>query len=187
MSATEVIKFWWVGDFRQTLPVVPRGTSVHETKTCLKSSLLWRNFAKINPKTNLCVNLYKDSNAADHSTEVLKIGDGLLKNDENKEIYFKDDFWNLIKSEIVLIDKVYPDISNTINKQDWLCERTLVAPMNDDATNINRKILSNISDESSTYSSVYSFMDEQKCTTYPIELLNSVEMSDVPKLYTGQD
>uniref|UniRef100_A0A8D8ZUH9 ATP-dependent DNA helicase n=1 Tax=Cacopsylla melanoneura TaxID=428564 RepID=A0A8D8ZUH9_9HEMI len=31
------------GDFRQTLPVVPRGTRADEIKACLKKSYLWPN------------------------------------------------------------------------------------------------------------------------------------------------
>ncbi|GBN53353.1 hypothetical protein AVEN_221601-1 [Araneus ventricosus] len=30
------------GDFRQTLPVIPRGTIADEIKACLKSSYLWK-------------------------------------------------------------------------------------------------------------------------------------------------
>lgn len=49
----------------------------------------------------MSVTLYNNSNAGCHSTE-------LLKNNKNQEIYFKD--------KKVLINKVYPDISNNINK-----------------------------------------------------------------------
>ncbi|CAF4851588.1 unnamed protein product [Rotaria socialis] len=35
------------GDFRQTLPVIPKGTMPDELKTCLKSSYLWRHVASL--------------------------------------------------------------------------------------------------------------------------------------------
>ncbi|XP_074102059.1 ATP-dependent DNA helicase pif1-like [Cotesia typhae] len=46
------------GDFRQTLPVVPRGTRADEIKACLKSSILWPNIKilslKVNMRFHLC-------------------------------------------------------------------------------------------------------------------------------------
>ncbi|GFW17625.1 ATP-dependent DNA helicase [Trichonephila clavipes] len=35
------------GDFRQTLPIIPRSTPADELHACLKSSVLWPNFCKI--------------------------------------------------------------------------------------------------------------------------------------------
>lgn len=41
------------GDFRQTLPVVPKGTKKDVLETCLKSSHLWRHFQKIQLISNM--------------------------------------------------------------------------------------------------------------------------------------
>jgi hypothetical protein len=35
------------GDFRQTLPVIPRSTAADEINACLKSSTLWRYVKKL--------------------------------------------------------------------------------------------------------------------------------------------
>ncbi|GBP75653.1 ATP-dependent DNA helicase RRM3 [Eumeta japonica] len=47
------------GDFRQTLPVIPRSTYADEINACLKSSPLWRNVEKLQLK-----NKYARSNAS---------------------------------------------------------------------------------------------------------------------------
>lgn len=42
------------GDFRQTLPVVPRGTRANKVEDCLKASYLW-----LNVKTISCKNVWE--------------------------------------------------------------------------------------------------------------------------------
>ena len=41
------------GDFRQTLPVIPRGTAADQLKACLKASHLWRHVLKMGLTTNM--------------------------------------------------------------------------------------------------------------------------------------
>ena len=48
------------GDFRQTLPVVPRGTRADEVKACIKSSYFWPSIKKVNLKKNMRVHLKGD-------------------------------------------------------------------------------------------------------------------------------
>lgn len=47
----------------------------------------------MNLSTNMRVELYKDTNAVAHSTDMLQIGDYQLDQDENQEISFKNDFY----------------------------------------------------------------------------------------------
>ena len=35
------------GDFRQIIPVIPKGTMADELKACLKASYLWRHVRKL--------------------------------------------------------------------------------------------------------------------------------------------
>ena len=53
----------YVGDFRQTLPVVPRGKPADEINACLKSSRLWRNTIIMRLHTNMQVRLAGDPSA----------------------------------------------------------------------------------------------------------------------------
>ncbi|GFS86285.1 ATP-dependent DNA helicase [Trichonephila clavipes] len=47
------------GDFRQTLPIIPRSTPADELHACLKSSVLWRHLQKLTLKTNMRVQLQR--------------------------------------------------------------------------------------------------------------------------------
>ena len=51
------------GDFRQTLPVVPRGTRADEVKACLKSSILWPHVKVQSLRVNMRVHLQCDLRA----------------------------------------------------------------------------------------------------------------------------
>ncbi|XP_075682388.1 ATP-dependent DNA helicase PIF1-like [Rhinoderma darwinii] len=50
-------------DFRQTMPIVPKGTPADEFKACLKQSVLWRHVKKMSLTTNMRVYLHVDATA----------------------------------------------------------------------------------------------------------------------------
>lgn len=64
------------GDFRQTLPVVPRGSRADEVKACIKSSSLWSILQKLHLTKNMRVHLNGDVCAGQFSELLLKIGNG---------------------------------------------------------------------------------------------------------------
>ncbi|XP_046810000.1 uncharacterized protein LOC124420587 [Lucilia cuprina] len=129
------------GDFRQTLPVVSRGTPADEINACLKSSYLWNEIEKLSLTTNMRVQLFNDTASGTYVEELLKIGNGEVVNDVNGEILFKPTFCNLVSSEEELISKMYPAINDNLCNDAWLCERALLAPTNNIVDHINHKIL----------------------------------------------
>ncbi|XP_042912160.1 uncharacterized protein [Parasteatoda tepidariorum] len=64
------------GDFRQTLPVIPRSTYADEINACLKSSPLWPNVEKVQLKVNMRVQMLQDPSAETFSKQLLDISDG---------------------------------------------------------------------------------------------------------------
>ena len=62
------------GDFRQTLPVIPRSTYADEINACLKLSPLWHNFQKLQLSKNLRVEILQDSSAMTFSDQLLRPG-----------------------------------------------------------------------------------------------------------------
>ncbi|KAI8115014.1 ATP-dependent DNA helicase pif1 [Lucilia cuprina] len=95
------------GDFRQTLPVVSRGTPADEINNEIE---------KLSLTTNMRVKLFNDT-----ASDV---------NDVNDENLFKPTFCNLISSEEELISKIYPAINDNLCNDAWLWERALLAPTN---------------------------------------------------------
>ena len=61
------------GDFRQTLPVVARGTRVDVIESCIKSSDLWHFFTKLSLVTNM-----RSEGRNEHNQWLLNVGSGNL-------------------------------------------------------------------------------------------------------------
>ncbi|XP_044591486.1 uncharacterized protein LOC123269716 [Cotesia glomerata] len=97
------------GDFRQTLPVVPRGTRADEIKACLKSSILWPNIKVLSLKVNMRVCLQNDLRAKEFSELLIDIGNGNLPEEEGK-ITIPSNLCETVGELITLINRIYPNI-----------------------------------------------------------------------------
>lgn len=71
------VTFVLAGDFRQTLPVITKGTRADVIKACLKSSPLWLSIETLSLRTNMRAHLNnnRDSNFPQN---ILQLGDGKL-------------------------------------------------------------------------------------------------------------
>ncbi|KAJ8736701.1 hypothetical protein PYW08_007357 [Mythimna loreyi] len=168
------------GDFRQILPVIPRGTRADEVRACLKRSSLWQHIISMHLTTNMRVRLGDDPHAQQFSNLLLKIGEGSYPNDEGK-VALNDELCCTVSSLQELIFAVYGDLSSVTHQHNtWLCKRSILTPRNDQASVINNEILSHIQGESREYISINRMMDQEESTNYPIEFLNSLNVSGLP-------
>ncbi|XP_046812126.1 ATP-dependent DNA helicase pif1-like [Lucilia cuprina] len=168
------------GDFRQTLPVVPRGTRADEVKACLKSSYLWQLTKKLSLKQNMRVHLMGDESAKEFSKILLQIGDGNY-NEVQGKIIIPSKLGIVVKTLDELISQIYPDIRNIKNKSnDWFCERAILTPKNENATNINNTILESFDTPEMQYVSIDSVENVEDAVNYPVEFLNSLNPPGFP-------
>ena len=169
------------GDFRQTLPVIPKGTMADELKACLKSSGLWRYVTSLRLTTNMRVHLQGDANAGRFAGQLLTLGNGKAPVDPNTElISFPDNFCNIVDSLEALKNSVFPNIQNHFNDHKWLCERAILAPRNNSVSVINLQIQPQLPGSTTSYKSIDSVVDVDESVQYPIEFLNSLEPSGMP-------
>ena len=112
------------GDFRQTLPVIPKGRRSHIVDASLKRSYLWKHFEEIKLTQNMRLTANTDSLEEQKQTKeftewILRIGDGLAGN--------KDDVaWIKIPEDLILqkgenemetiVNSTYPDLSRNYKK-----------------------------------------------------------------------
>ena len=66
--------FFFSGDFRQTLPVVPHGGRVLTVEACMKKHYLWREIRLMSLSRNMRVEVGEDAFAA----YLMEVGGGVL-------------------------------------------------------------------------------------------------------------
>ncbi|CAF1554974.1 unnamed protein product [Rotaria sp. Silwood1] len=169
------------GDFRQTLPVIPKGTMADELKACLKSSYLWRHVVPLKLSTNMRVHLRDDVSAGRFAEQLLAIGNGKIPADPvSGLINISDNFCNIVESVEELKNKVFPNIQTQYKDHKWLCERAILAPKNVNVNAINLQIQQQLPGEAISYKSIDTVKDIDMVVQYPTEFLNSLEPSGMP-------
>lgn len=169
------------GDFRQTLPVIPRSTPADELNACLKASALWQYVKKLQLKTNMRVALRSDQSAEEFSRQLLAMGNGVIPVElVTGLIEFPQNFCSITTTPEELIMKVFPNIAQNYVDHDWLSARAILAAKNKDVDHLNFVIQNDISGELHSYKSVDSVMDENEVTNYPTEFLNSLDVPGLP-------
>lgn len=168
------------GDFRQTLPVVRRGTMSDEINACLKSSTLWKYVQTYNLTKNMRVKeLKKSTEFADY---LLRIGNGTANSMTNQEtLELNANFGELHTNHQNLVQKIYPNLNENINNHQWLSERAILAITNEIADHINFEIMQTVNGETKTYYAIDTVSNDNDTVVYPQEFLNSLQPSGMPQ------
>ena len=167
------------GDFRQILPVVPRGTPADEVNACLKSSTLWKRVEKIHLSRNMRLVSDEPSVRAFGET-LLAIGEGKIPANPSGQISLPRDFCKMAASTPDLINSVYPDARNNYLRPEWLRERAILAPRNDEVDIINNAMLNTLPGTVGEYKSIDSTLDIEEAVNFPQEFLNSLNPAGLP-------
>ncbi|PAA84583.1 hypothetical protein BOX15_Mlig017082g4 [Macrostomum lignano] len=168
------------GDFRQTLPVIPRGTPADEINACLKSSHLWPSVEKLHLRTNMRAAVYGDETAHQFSINLLRIGDGQLEVSPEDGLSPIAAFGTIVSSVQELKAKVYLNLSHRFSDINWLSERAILCPRNDAANGINSQLLNELPGNTTSYKSIDTTMTDDNAVEFPIEFLNSLEPPGTP-------
>ncbi|XP_055527993.1 uncharacterized protein LOC129720539 [Wyeomyia smithii] len=157
------------GDFRQTLPVIPKSTPADELNACLKASHLWRNVRKLALTKNMRVHVLGDECAELFSKQLLALGDGKISADTSDgRISFPTNFCCMVDSQLALQTKVFPDIQLNFTNTQWLCERVILASKNDSVFRINKRMLGLLPGEIKSYKAIDTVDDPTDPLSYRI-------------------
>ncbi|XP_067936678.1 uncharacterized protein [Watersipora subatra] len=167
------------GDFRQILPVIPRGTPADELKACLKDFYIWHCVEVCKLTTNMRVHLGGDEALGEFSTQLLNIGEGKLPVN-NGLISLPDNCGFIVDTEDNLLQKVYPNIHENYLQHQWLKERVILAPKNDTVDHINQLLLEKIPGTTTSFLSIDCVVEENDAVNYPTEFLNSLQPASIP-------
>ena len=167
------------GDFRQTLPVIKRGTAADEIKACLKSSDLWRHVQVFNLKTNMRAQFYGDADSVKFAKDLLDLGDGNFPADADGLVDMHS-LSTVVSNLDELIDHVFPNFEERHKSRKWLSNRAILAPRNAMVNKINEKLLRKMPGDEMVYKSIDCMVDENEAVHYPTEFLNSQEPPNTP-------
>ncbi|XP_043474431.1 uncharacterized protein LOC122506366 [Leptopilina heterotoma] len=168
------------GDFRQTLPVVTRGTRADEIKASIKNSFLWPFIIRISLSINMRVHVGGEEGAQEFSDTLMMIGEDNMEKTDGL-ITIPLSLGSVVNSQEQLIASVFPNIEQLPTLQSsWLCDRAILTPTNEQAAQINRKILSLFEAEERTFLSVNTPINENDFIHYPREFLDSVTAPGLP-------
>lgn len=171
------------GDFRQTLPVVERGTRADEVDACLQKSQLWHIIHRLRLTQNMRVALGGGAEMASFASTLLHIGNGTRPTIKHDDIRI-DDICHLTNID-GLINAVYPDINQNIRSDhcsSWLCERAILAPKNEETAAINFHVQGLVIGEEKTYLASNKTVNEDESVLYPSEYLATVTASGTTSL-----
>ncbi|UYV73419.1 hypothetical protein LAZ67_10003111 [Cordylochernes scorpioides] len=144
------VTFLFVGDFRQTLPVIPKGTRADEVNACLKRSHIWSSIVKLSLTINMRSHLFGDRGSS-FSQLLLELGNGTFATHEGLISIASSDLCVLVEDIHTLISSVYPNIGSLLTMPlSWFSKRALLAPRNDAVDKINEYILDDIDKSGST-------------------------------------
>ncbi|XP_062104396.1 uncharacterized protein LOC133815593 [Humulus lupulus] len=181
------------GDFRQILPVVPKGTRDDIVDASLNSSYLWPFFKIYELNQNM--RLYNGSLTGFEAAKIasfdkwmLQIGDGSLYDDIDKQLIKlpSDIAINPSQDPMKSIIKViYPSLLQKYNDPTYLTERAILTPKNEMVYELNEMIMNIIPGEGRTYFSSDSICKASVKTNdedllYPAEFLHGLKFNGIP-------
>ncbi|KAG5557534.1 hypothetical protein RHGRI_007691 [Rhododendron griersonianum] len=169
------------GDFRQVLPVIPRGTRHDCINASVVKSYIWQSLIKF----KLIQNMRARIDPA-FSAYILRVGNGVEKENEGGEIKLPTSLvlqpTSTIPSLDQLIQFVFPSFHiNTFNPLS-LTDSAILTPKNEAVDEINEIMLSKFPGKEHTYLSFDETTDPNQQGLY-IDFLNSITPPGMPCHY----
>ncbi|XP_071728100.1 ATP-dependent DNA helicase PIF1-like [Rutidosis leptorrhynchoides] len=181
------------GDFRQILPVIPKGSRQDIVNASLNSSYLWSHIKVLKLTVNMRLqtgcNRDEMENIKEFAQWILDVGNGTVggPNDGDAEIIIPDEF--LIKQSDnpinSIVESTYPDLINNLYENTFFQERAILAPTHEHVDDINERLLQLIPGDEFTYLSCDSVdasdnsMPGDRGMQSP-EFLNNLKFSVIP-------
>ena len=164
------------GDFRQCLPVVPRGARAAITGASIQRSKLWNHFQRV----ALRKNMRADPMEIDFADWLIRLGEGRLPASED----FGEDSFQIpdeCVSQLPLEDVLFGETLCAANSASY-ARTAILTPCNEASFELNRRITGKLEGEGKIYSSIDSVDcdSEEEARNYPLEFINNQTPSGMP-------
>jgi hypothetical protein len=176
------------GDFRQTLPVVKRGSVNDILASTLKASPLWHHFKIFRLTENMRVRVggVVSNERQEYANWMLQLGSGELPTIKHKSfndmITMRPDICLPDGDLEKLLEWTFPNIQERYNDNQWMAERVILCPKNICVNQVNDKMISEFpADEEFVCWSADQCEDTGDGGLNPdIEILNNLNVSGFP-------
>ncbi|GJX03795.1 zf-CCHC domain-containing protein [Tanacetum coccineum] len=162
------------GDFRQVLPVIPKVKRPDVVQACINCFELWKHCNVFTLTRSMRGNEYYANREIDNRKKefnewVLSIGNGTVpakaKDGEDEPTWIQIPEQFLIKSSDSPIEQIvvdtYPNFIERQHDDEYLKERAILTPRNDDADAINAYMFNKLAGKSVTYNSANEICNSQ--------------------------
>ncbi|EIW71848.1 hypothetical protein TREMEDRAFT_27049 [Tremella mesenterica DSM 1558] len=187
----------FAGDFRQCLPVVPKGSQAQIKSACLTSSHLWQKVKRLKLTINMRLQSAEMSDiereeAGGFAEWLLRVGDGLVDGEQSDALRIPLEL--RVESTNELLQHVYPNLAQSFPTTEaalqYFADRAVLAPTNAEVDELNKTLLGQLSGESRTYLSADWIVENDGASNprgrplnqqlWPIEYLNSITIGGFP-------
>ena len=178
--------FCFCGDFRQILPVVPRGTRGQIVSACIKRSPLWEHVQPLS--LNINMHLLSPTMSPNEHQRQEEFTNHILMVSEGHDTLNGIVQWPLEgiipdNTSRSLANVIYPTLANQnapLPSCQHLAECAILAARNDTINNLNTQLLASMRGEVFASYSADKIVDEQDADNYASEYLNTINMSSLP-------
>ncbi|KAK9714657.1 hypothetical protein RND81_06G110100 [Saponaria officinalis] len=180
------------GDFRQILPVIPKGGRQDVVYASLCSSYLWHSCKVLKLTKNMRLQVGSSSSDKDEIREfsewILKVGDGLIgpPNDGEVSIVLPEEMLIMQSTEPIsmIVHSIYPSLETHLGDIQYFQERAILAPTHDIVESVNDHVLALIPGEERVYLSSDEISKEEDNVgvreIYSSDVLNTIRCSGLP-------
>jgi len=173
------------GDFRQTLPIVPKGAQTQIVAASLKRSALWNQLRLLKLHDNMRVrtNGVINPQAEAYAQWLLQLGNGtvpIARGQQDPSMIELPPSLCMNSSTAELIDWTFPNLRHNYPDSHWLSGRCILAPKNTMVEAINKQCLERIPCTSWVCHSADAVVDEQNGLAVPPEYLHTLLPTGLP-------
>jgi hypothetical protein len=172
------------GDFRQVLPVIPRGSHANIISASIKNSYLWEYVEVFRLLENMRVSddvaVHPDLGNRTFVYWLLCLGNNELETIDEDYIKCPDMMVFPLADTRAMVVAIYPRLHEGQATNEYLHERAILAPRNKEVSLINVMVLSYLPGTQVDFLSGDSVEDTEVANTYLSKFLNTLEVSGMP-------
>ena len=193
-----------LGDLRQTLPVMPKGSRIQIINACLTRSRMWKHFKRITLTKNMRVMSIESTDEREHLLKfcnyLIDMGDGALKTDDTGGIKIDERFLLPPNDPEGLLRWVYSDrprplpVGGSCSSEEYerildeninyYGDKAILCPKNFEVDKLNEEMISTLPGEGEVYLSadnvVIGDLNSDKGLYVTTEFLNDINLSGLP-------